>query len=87
VVEPNVTDGQTPVHFVVSLTAPSQIVLALYDVADEAVYAASVAGSPGLNTVTWPPKNQNGEPLASGIYIYVLQAANSQKIGKIYVHH
>ena len=87
VVEPNVTDGQTPVNFLVNLQDPSPISVAVYDVAGEEVYSASMEGAVGSNTLLWPLKNQNGRSLASGIYIYALQAGGGQKIGKIYLHH
>ena len=87
VAEPNVTDGQTPVHFLVNLPAPAQITLSIYDIAGEEIYSASVAGAPGLNTLNWPLKNESGQPLASGVYIYAVQAGGGQKIGKVYVHH
>lgn len=87
VAAPNVTNGQTPVTFAVELPSPSQITLSVFDIAGEQVYTSSTNGSAGLNSLPWPPKNQDGEPLASGIYIYVIQANGNQKMGKVYVHH
>lgn len=85
--EPNVTDGQTPVNFLVNLPAPALITLSVYDIAGEEVYSTSMEGALGTNPISWPPKNQGGQALASGIYIYAVQAGGGQKIGKIYVHH
>lgn len=88
---PNITDGRTPVHFVVSLPAADKISLSLYNVAGEMVYAKSLQGSEGTNTLTWAPQNQTGQPLASGIYLYYLQAGDGSggrtKLGKLLVLH
>jgi len=85
--EPNVTDGQAPIQFVVDLPSPDELTLTVYDVAGEKIYGSTLQGAAGANSFNWPPKNQNGNPLASGIYIYVIQANSGQKIGKIYLHH
>lgn len=87
--EPNTTDGTTPVQFVISLPSSMNIILGVFDVADELVYIHSYLGSPGINVYSWKPQNQNSEPLANGVYIYYVQAEGSagkyQKLGKILV--
>ncbi len=89
--QPNVTDGQTPVHFVVNLTAADKITLDVYDIADESVYAASVQGNGGLNTISWTPQTQSGQPLASGVYLYYIMGGDGSggrtKVGKLLVLH
>ncbi|HEY5039007.1 MAG TPA: hypothetical protein VIJ93_08065, partial [bacterium] len=62
-----------------------------YNVAAEAVYAATLEGAPGLNRFDWTPRSQDGAALANGIYFYLVWADdgsnNLKKIGKIYVRH
>ncbi len=87
---PNTTDGQTPVSFVVGLPAAMNIQLKIFDLAGELVYSKSVNGVNGTNAIGWLPRNQGGEPLASGVYIYFVQGGDSsdlQKTGKIAVVH
>ena len=87
--QPNVTDGNTVVNFAVGLPNPMTMTLAIYNVADEAVYAQSFAGNTGQNSIPWKPQNQNGQPLASGVYIYHLRVDDGSnhydKVGKILV--
>lgn len=89
--QPNTTDGRTPVHFVVNLTAADKITLDIYDIADESVYATSVQGNGGLNTITWTPQTQSGQPLASGVYLYYIMGGDGSggriKVGKLLVLH
>lgn len=89
--QPNVADGQTPVHFVVNLPGSMRVFLGVYNVAAEAVYAATLEGAPGLNRFDWTPRSQDGAALANGIYFYLVWADdgsnNLKKIGKIYVRH
>ena len=87
--QPNITDGQTVVHFAVGLPKPMTLTLAVYDVADEAIYAQAFSGNTGPNDIPWKPTNQNGLPLASGVYLYHLRADDGSthydKVGKILV--
>jgi hypothetical protein len=53
------------------------IILVIYDTAEEIVYETQVQGSLGLNTITWDARNQQGQVLANGLYIYYVQAGDS----------
>lgn len=87
IVWPNVTDGGSPVQFVVNLTSPAEIQLSIYDLAGEKVYATSAQGPIGWSVIPWPVQNQAGASLASGLYIYCVQAGDNKKLGKICVRH
>jgi hypothetical protein len=84
---PNITDGKTPVQFKVNLIQSGTILIGIYDLAGEAVYATSAQGLVGGNTISWNVQNQYGEPLASGIYLYFIEVNEDKKLGKIFVHH
>jgi hypothetical protein len=65
------------------------IILCLYDTAGESVFAQKVQGSAGTNWITWVPLNQQGDPLARGIYIYYVQVGDGsggeKALGKVLV--
>jgi subtilase family serine protease len=84
---PNVTDGREPIQFVVNLTSPAVITLSVYDLAGEQVYSTTSPGPLGWTIISWPVVNQQGSSLASGLYLYYLQAGGSHKLGKICVRH
>jgi hypothetical protein len=58
-------------------------------VSGEEVYDVETEGSAGLNALVWKTQNNIGQPIASGLYIYVLQVNNGTtqetKVGKIAV--
>ncbi len=85
---PNKTDGQIPVSFAVNLPSSMDIQLKVYDLVGELVFSKTVHGTTGSNSILWPPKNQGGTPLASGLYIYFVEgggSSNFRKSGKIAV--
>ncbi len=88
---PNISRNGVPVKLQVELGKSVQLRLAIYTVMGELVYQASVAGNPGLNTLEWPLENQMGSLVASGLYIYTLQANDGTgfktRTGKIIVIH
>lgn len=88
---PNISSGGSPIDFKVNLTSADKIILSIYDVAGESLFAEQVQGSVGVNDIPWPVQNQQGDPLASGIYIYYVQAGDGtggRKVtGKILVRH
>jgi hypothetical protein len=43
-------------------------------------------GNPGdTETVTWDVRNSDGEPVASGVYIYQIKNPYSEKRGKLVI--
>ncbi len=87
IVWPNVTNGGSPVQFVINLISPAEIQLSIYDLAGEEIYATSAQGPIGWSVIPWPVQNQAGTSLASGLYIYCVQAGGNKKLGKICVRH
>ncbi|HVZ79374.1 MAG TPA: S53 family peptidase [bacterium] len=87
--EPNVSVGGAVVQFRVELPGSGTIILCIYDVAGECVFAKKVPGSAGTNFIPWAPQDQQGDPLASGLYIYYVQVGNGQgeekALGKLLV--
>jgi hypothetical protein len=69
-VAPNVSQGGQPIQWKVTLTTPSPIILSLYDIAGELVYQITYPGQIGLNIISWNLNNQEGQKVASGIYIF-----------------
>lgn len=91
VVAPNISKDGEPVKFMVNLEKPSQIKLSLFNLVGEQVYQASIPGESGTNTLLWQVQNQKNEPVASGLYIYVVSFDNGSgvvnKVGKVAVLH
>ncbi|HEY5039310.1 MAG TPA: S8 family serine peptidase, partial [bacterium] len=85
--KPNITDGQGPIQFVVSLPSALKVNLSVYNVAGEMVYAGYFPKPEGTSTILWALQNQSGSNLASGLYLYYIQAKSDsqvfQKMGKI----
>ncbi len=88
---PNFTDGTQTIHFKVNLLTARTLTLSLYALSGESFYAVKVPGHLGWNDIPWPVKNQQGDPVASGIYLYYVQAgdgSSGQKaVGKVLVRH
>jgi len=86
-VVPNVGDGSNPFQFRVTLPGPALIMLSVYNIAGERVYDTTEQGTAGVSVIVWNGKNQNGQALSSGLYIYSVQAGGNQKMGKILILH
>jgi len=74
---PNVSRNGEPVKFRVNLQQPAQIHLALFTLLGELVYETNFDGKTGLNASTWGLQNNSGSHVASGLYIYIIQARNA----------
>ncbi len=88
-------DGQN-VTFHIETGIADSIEISIYNIAGELVYSASIADFPTVKNNRycyehrWGCVNQNGEKLASGVYIYVIRARKQQEneikhIGKVAV--
>ena len=78
--------------FEINADNPLRVTLSIYDIAGYLVYQNEFAGvSPTreLANVQWKAKNQYGDKVASGIYIFQLEADDGDKkanmVGKILV--
>ncbi|HVZ80703.1 MAG TPA: hypothetical protein VHE12_07875 [bacterium] len=88
---PNISRDGEPVKFLIDLDRDAVIHLILYSVAGEQVMAKDISGRPGQNSLTWDLDNQNGSPVASGLYLYAISAEEGSLIktakGKVVVLH
>jgi hypothetical protein len=88
---PNVSKSGQPIQFNVNLTQNAVIRLSLFTPTGELVYQTQVSGEAGANNLTWFLKNRAGIPVASGLYIYVIQITgaegNSVQRGQVMVLH
>jgi hypothetical protein len=91
VAAPNISTSEKPIQFKVTLAGNAQVFLSLYSVTGERVYQTAVQGVSGRNTLVWDLRNQSGFPVASGLYIYVLQAVDGNQketwMGKVVIIH
>jgi hypothetical protein len=89
VAAPNLTNGQQPIKFLTYLTGQAKVSLAVFTVSGEQVYGTQTEGSAGLNTLVWNAQNNGGQAVASGLYLYLLDADNGVgheiKTGKIVI--
>jgi hypothetical protein len=74
-VYPNPSRGGQPIHWKVVLATASGITLKLYDLDGELVYQATIQGNAGVNLLAWNLQNQEGEPVAEGLYLFELEIA------------
>ena len=91
VAAPNISRNGQVIQFEVALPKASQVHLALYSISDELVYQTTFQGNTGVNNLAWPLKNQSGNSVASGLYIYTVEANNGTSLvrqtGKLVVMH
>lgn len=71
---PNLSRAGQPVDFSVDLEVPAQLHLILYDLTGERVYDVQVQGTMGPNQLVWNLVNNAQQKIATGLYVYVLQA-------------
>jgi hypothetical protein len=73
---PNPFNPNTAISY--QLVANSLVTLKVYDVLGrEVATLVNGNGGPGVHTVQWNGKNDRGEMVSSGIYLYQLRAGNS----------
>ena len=87
---PNVSHGE-PMKFLVPLDKAAEIRLSLFTITGEDIYRTTTQGSMGLNTLTWNLQNEEGVPVASGLYLYLIQTDDGTTTithqGKVVVLH
>ena len=88
---PNISRGGEAVAIQYTLSQAARVTLRIYTMTGELVYEKGAQGSEGANKMAWDVKNQGGQGVASGLYLYVLEAQGAngtvRKIGKILVVH
>ncbi|PKL92029.1 MAG: hypothetical protein CVV21_04590 [Candidatus Goldiibacteriota bacterium HGW-Goldbacteria-1] len=61
------------------LTAEADVTVKIYTVSGEVVFESEpVKGLHGINSFLWDGRNKNRNPVASGLYIYRIQAASAK---------
>jgi hypothetical protein len=88
---PNISRAGEPIKFMVNLSSNASIQLNLYSLMGEEVFMDTIEGNSGLNTITWLLRNKAQAPVASGLYIYVIQVNDGYervtKTGKVMIFH
>ena len=91
VAAPNFSTGGEPIRFQVNLTGPAMIRLSLFSLNGELVYQTQMMGQAGANNLVWSLDNKSGLPVASGLYLYIVQTTGSSgsslQRGKVIVVH
>ena len=71
-------------HFSVTFTRLTQkAVIRIYTVSGELL--KTIKKDDNLDSVTWDVAGENGQKLASGLYVYSIEADNSTKRGKLII--
>ncbi|MGH7740345.1 MAG: NHL repeat-containing protein [bacterium] len=88
---PNVSRNGQPIRFQVTLPQSGIIHLSLFSLTGELVYQADLPGQTGVNSLLWGLQNSSGAPVASGLYLYVIQvngpSGESVQKGQVVVLH
>jgi sugar lactone lactonase YvrE len=91
VVAPNISRGREPIKFLVNLDKPEKMDFMLFSVSGEKIFEQVLQGNVGVNTVNWNLQNQLGGQVASGLYIYMIEANDGTLVktqrGKVAVLH
>lgn len=76
---PNPASGETTIPFVVSGDETQSIILAICDISGRLIRQFEQTVQPGAHTIVWDGKDETGNPVAVGLYIYTLTSeADSQ---------
>lgn len=70
---------ETVVKIVVKLTRDAELYLKIFDVSGEIVKEINKEGEKGFNTISWDLRNTKFMPVASGVYLYSVEAIASEK--------
>jgi hypothetical protein len=89
--EPNVSRNGEPIKFVWNLAGLAKVNLMIFSLTGEVIYQENLEGNSGTNNLIWPLENQLHKSVASGLYIYLIQASggtnSAAQTGKIVVLH
>lgn len=85
---PNLSREGEPIGWTVQLDRPSRIILTLYDLTGQKVRRMVLQGVPGPNRFAWDLQNLAGTTVASGLYLYRIEApglTREESLGKVVV--
>ncbi|MBD3232092.1 MAG: T9SS type A sorting domain-containing protein [candidate division Zixibacteria bacterium] len=78
---PNPFNGSTVIQF--TLDKPSDVKFSVYDISGREVYSENISRmNAGNQAIRWNAVNNHGGAIASGYYLYKIQAGNNSAIGK-----
>jgi hypothetical protein len=60
---------------------PAQGTIEVFNVRGERVWRSDIPNASGQ--LRWDVRNQSGQPVASGVYLYVIQSPKDKKTGKL----
>lgn len=91
VAAPNISRGGEPIVFLVNLEKSENLDLKLFSLSGEKIFEQTLQGNAGVNMMNWGLNNQSGSLVASGLYIYLLEANDGTSVrtqsGKVVVIH
>jgi len=73
VAAPNISKGGETVHFRMVLRESAEVRLSIYSLLGEKIYSTTIEGQAGLNISNWETQSQGNQPVASGLYIYLVE--------------
>jgi hypothetical protein len=85
---PNLSREGEPIGWTIHLGRPARIILTLYDLTGQRVRRMTLQGLPGPNRMEWDLRNLAGSPVASGLYLYWIEApglSREDSLGKVAV--
>ena len=71
-------------NIVFRLCRDSKVSLRIYTVSGELFYEAQANGVQGVNTMHWDIKNNRSKPVATGVFIYSLEAVSGTEKGMVW---
>ena len=87
VAAPNISNGREPIRFLVQLSQQAHGDLGVFTITGEKVFAKRGEWVRGPTVLRWELKNNSGQDVSSGIYIYFLRVNNGtiheERTGKI----
>jgi hypothetical protein len=71
---PNVSNGVKPIRIHSELNRAARLTLSIFRLNGKLLYSSQVDGSQGSVDLTWDVRSSGGGRVASGLYVYTLQA-------------
>lgn len=68
-----------------SVEKDSDVIIEIFDVAGDLVWKRELRAKPGKTTVSWDGKNEKGDKVANGVYIYQVRTNGKSVVKKIVV--
>ncbi len=79
----NPDKGATNIRF--SVEKDSDVIIEIFDVAGDLIWKRELKAGPGETSVSWDGKNEKGDKVANGVYIYQVRTNGKSVVKKIVV--